>query len=411
MLTINQIIRRFGGVYEGYYGNSMLPSHRQALDALSKCRTEEMGSHHEFCNHCGYQHVLFHSCRNRSCPLCFAKRTNEWLKKQRERLLPCPYFHLVFTVPSQLRPLFRKHQKTLYPLLFQAAQESLQKLAADEKYIGGRLGILAVLHTWSGAMIYHPHLHCLVPGGGIDSEGKWRASKKNFLVPVRALSSLFRGRFLALARKALPEEDFSVGGNVKKWVVFSKSVEQKNSERVLNYLARYLHRIAITNSRILNIENDEITFRYKKSTKKGGVEWRTMRLKPMPFLGRFLQHVLPKGMAKVRYYGFLAPSNHDQLEAIGEQMEGKKTALVIEPVPEHQKQQSLMGGIPFEIESPAQQDSTKDIPFEIELPVQQDSTKGGLPGGGRPSKKRCPQCKTGYLITLDFSSPSLAEPP
>ena len=128
----------------------MLPSHRQALDALSKCCTEEMGSHQEFCNNCGSQHVLFHACRNRSCPLCFAKRTNEWLKKQRERWLPCPYFHLVFTVPSQLRPLFRKHQKTLYPLLFRAAQESLQKLAADPKYIGGRLGILAVLHTWSG---------------------------------------------------------------------------------------------------------------------------------------------------------------------------------------------------------------------------------------------------------------------
>ena len=188
-------------------------------------------------------------------------------------------FHLVFTVPSQLRPLFKKHQKTLYPLLFQAALDSLQKLAADEKYIGGRLGILAVLHTWSGAMIYHPHLHCLVAGGGIDAEGKWRASRTNFLVPVRALSSLFRGRFLALARKALPEEDFAVGGNVKQWVVFSKSVEQKNSERVLNYLARYLHRIAITNSRILNIENDEITFRYKKSMKKERSEWRTMQLK------------------------------------------------------------------------------------------------------------------------------------
>ena len=150
--------------------------------------------------------------------------------------MPTHYFHLVFTVPSQLRPLFKQHQKTLYPLLFQAAQESLQKLAADEKYIGGRLGILAVLHTWSGAMIYHPHLHCLVPGGGIDSEGKWRASRENFLVPVRALSALFRGRFLALARKALPEEDFSLGGNVERWVVFSKSVEQKNSELRLELL-------------------------------------------------------------------------------------------------------------------------------------------------------------------------------
>ena len=241
-------------------------------------------------------------------------------------------------------------------------------------------------------MIYHPHLHCLLPGGGIDSEGKWRASRENFLVPVRALSALFRGRFLALARKALPNEDFSIGGNVERWVVFSKRVERKNSERVLNYLSRYLHRIAITNSRILNIEENAITFRYKKSTKKGPSQWRTMRLKPMEFLRRFLQHVLPKGMAKVRYYGFLAPSNHEQLETIFEQLEDQKPALDIKSTPEPKTQQSLTGS----------------IPFEGELPAQQDSKGEGTWAGGFPYRKRCPQCQRGYLIALDFSSSSLA---
>lgn len=307
MPTVNQIVRQFGPEYIKKYGDSMLPSHLQAINALIHCRTEAMGFHEQVCLQCGYEHQVFHACKNRSCPLCFFKQTQIWLERQEQRLLPTHYFHVVFTLPSQLRMIIRRHQKALYPVLFHAAAESLQALAADKRYVGGQLGILTVLHTWSGAMIYHPHLHCLIPGLGITSDGGFLLSRKKYLIPVKALSAKFRGRFLELARKAVPEEDFSIGGNVKKWVVFSKPVETKNVERVLHYLGRYLHRMAISNSSILKVENNKVTFRYKTSTDKHGKsKWGTMQLDAMEFLRRFLQHVLPKGMAKVRYYGFLA---------------------------------------------------------------------------------------------------------
>ena len=307
MPTVNDVVREFGPDYLKLYGAKMLPSHLKAMAAMSDCRTEKMGSHLKTCADCAYKHRIFHSCKNRSCPLCFFKQTQDWLDIQQEGLLPTHYFHVIFTLPSQLRAVVKRHQKTLYPVLFKAAAESLQALARDERYVGGKLGIMEVLHTWSGAMIYHPHLHCLIPGVGIAENGEVVMAKKEFLVPVRALSAKFRGLFLQMAREAVPGEDFSEGGDVKKWVVFSKPVETKNLERVLNYLGRYLHRTAISNSSILNIEDDAITFRYKKSTGADGkASWGVMKLKPMEFLRRFLQHVLPKGMAKIRYYGFRA---------------------------------------------------------------------------------------------------------
>lgn len=310
MPTVNEIVRRFATAYRQHYRHGLLPSHAQAMRAIASCRTEALGSHQQQCLRCGYQHRVFHSCKNRSCPQCFFKQTQAWLKAQAERLLPVPYFHLVFTLPSELRPLLRSHQKTLYPILFRAAAQSLQALAADRRYVGGQLGITAVLHTWSGAMLYHPHLHCLVPGVGLTSTGQAVLSNPRFLVPVRALSAKFRGRFLSLARQALPNEDFSSAGAVQKWVVFSKPVASHQAHRVLNYLGRYLHRMAISNASVLRIETEQITFGYKKSTdSQGQGTWGVMQLPPLEFLRRFLQHVLPKGMAKVRYYGFLAPGN------------------------------------------------------------------------------------------------------
>lgn len=317
MPTINEIVRQFGREYLKRYGASMLPSHVAALKALTQCRTEEMGFHSQICLECGYEHRVFHSCKNRSCPQCFFQRTQEWLEVQQQRLLPVPYFHVVFTLPSQLREIVRAHQKALYPVLFRAAVESLQDLAQDERYVGGKLGLMAVLHTWSGAMVYHPHLHCLIPGVGITSQGEVVLSRKTFLIPVKALSAKFRGRFLELARKAVPEVDFSQGGNLKKWVVFSKAVETQNVQRVLEYLGRYLHRMALSNASILKIEKDKITFRYKKSTDTHGKsKWGVMQLDPMEFLRRFLQHVLPKGMAKVRYYGFMASGGKKHLAQV-----------------------------------------------------------------------------------------------
>lgn len=310
MPTINEIVRRFGPAYLDRYGSAMLPSHRVALKALSECRTEKMGSHDQVCLDCGHVQKVFHSCKNRSCPLCFHKQTQNWLQVQEKRLLPVHYFHLVFTLPSQLRRIVRRHQKVLYPVLFKAAVTSLQSLAADKRYVGGQLGIMAVLHTWGGGMVYHPHLHLFVPGCGITPEGEVHLSRKRYLVPVRALSKKFRGCFLSMARKAVPQENFSAAGDIKKWNVYAKPVKIDRTRRVLEYLGRYLHRIAISNSAIIGVNGEQITFRYKKTSRTGKRSTReTMNLHSMEFLRRFFQHVLPKGMAKIRYYGFLSSSS------------------------------------------------------------------------------------------------------
>ncbi|MGK5094442.1 transposase [Deltaproteobacteria bacterium TL4] len=310
MATINEIVRRFGPQSQKESGDKMLPSHFDAMNAIRACRTEAMGGHLKICSECSFEHLVFHSCKNRSCPLCYFKQTQEWLIKQQERLLLTHYFHIIFTLPSEFRDIVYRHQKALYPVLFKAASEALQALGEDKRYVGGKLGIIEVLHTWSGAMIFHPHLHCLVPGVGMDEEGVVHQSRENFLVPVEALSAKFRGRFLALARKAVPDEDFSKGCDVEKWVAFSNPIETNNVGKVINYLGRYLHRIALSNSNIIKIEEEGITFRYKKSQEKGKKAiWGTMTLPPMEFLRRFFQHVLPKGMAKVRYYGFMASAS------------------------------------------------------------------------------------------------------
>ena len=313
MATVNEIMSRFGGDYLHHYGMTMLPSHVKAIQALSKCRTEKMGSHEKMCLQCGHVERVYHSCRDRSCPQCFYNQTRNWLSRQEKRLLPIHYFHIIFTLPSQLRRIIRSHQKALYPILFQAAIKSLQSLAADERYVGGQLGAMAVLHTWSGAMNYHPHLHIFAPGCSLNRKGEVRVSRKQFLVPVKALSKKFRGCFLELARKAVPTADFSTGGDISQWNVFSKVVKPTKTKSVVHYLGRYLHRIAISNASILKADKEGILFRYKKATdKQGRSTFAVMKLAPMEFLRRFLQHVLPKGIVKIRYYGFLSPNSKKQ---------------------------------------------------------------------------------------------------
>ena len=226
--------------------------------------------------------------------------------------MPVPYFHLVFTLPAILREIVRKNQKAFYAILFQAAAESLAKLGMDPKYVGGQLGMLAVLHTWTRTKEYHPHLHLLVPAGGLTKDGVWRPARRKFLVPVKPLSLIFRAKFMKLARKALPDETFPQEIWGKEWVVFSKPTFKK-TKKVLNYLGRYVHRVAISNNSIIALENDHVTFRYQDSTTR---EWKTMRLAAMEFLRRFLQHVLPKGFHKVRYFGLLHPTNKVRLKRL-----------------------------------------------------------------------------------------------
>ncbi len=306
MIELAEVVRKHGSEYLEKFGDKMPHSHKRALFAITACRTEEMGGHLKECdNHCGNFEYAYHSCKNGSCPKCHGADTKRWLEKREKELLPVPYFHLVFTLPAFLREVVRSNQTALYAVLFQAAISALAKLGLDRKYIGGQLGMLAVLHTWSRAKEYHPHLHLLVPAGGLDKDGVWRPARKKYLVPVKALSPIFRAIFLKLARRALPKGAFPKEVGDQKWVVFSRPTF-KQTKKVLRYLARYVHRVAITNNSIIAMDNDHVTFRYQNATTR---EWKTMPLSAMEFLRRFLQHVLPKGFHKVRYYGFLHPTN------------------------------------------------------------------------------------------------------
>ncbi len=315
MPGVADIFRLHGARYLERFGQSILPSHRRALRDLSTCRTAALGGQLFACDHCGREHYVYHSCRNRACPTCHGKDTRDWLEARRQELLPVPYFHVVFTLPASLRDLVRRHQKTAYPILMKSAARALMKLAADPHYVGGLVGVLAVLHTWGGSLTYHPHVHCLVPGGGQTPDGPWRPARPNYLVPAPALSPLFRGILLDLLAKALPNVAIPQSARKQNWVVYCKPSVQ-GAEKVLRYLGRYVHRIAITDSRILKIDDGKVTFRYQNAKTR---QWRIMTVTGVEFLRRFLQHVLPKGVHKVRYYGLWAPSNKGRLQAIRQQ--------------------------------------------------------------------------------------------
>jgi len=313
MIELAHVVRKHGPEYLDQFGDRMPHNHKRALFAIAACRTEDMGGHLEECDRrCGHVAYAYHSCKNSSCPKCHGADTATWLAKREAELLPVPYFHLVFTLPSELRRVVRKNQNSLYGILFEAAIKALNKLGLDHNYLGGQLGMVAVLHTWTRAKEYHPHLHLLVPGGCLDHNGIWRPARKKFLVPVKALSPVFRAIFMKRARKALPAETFPQEVWNKDWVVFSRPTFKKTN-KVLTYLSRYVYRVAIANNSIIALENDHVTFRYQDVDTR---QWKTMRLPAMEFLRRFLQHVLPKGFHKVRYYGFLHPANKKTLRRL-----------------------------------------------------------------------------------------------
>jgi hypothetical protein len=306
-----------GGVYPQLHNAALLPSHRRVLRDVVACRTAALGGHVHACDHCGARQYSYHSCRNRHCPKCHGEQTQRWLDRQRARLLPCASFLLTFTLPAELRALARAHQKVVYSLLMTAAAGALLKLAADPRYLGARPGMLAVLHTWTRALLYHPHVHMLVTAGGLrDADGTWVATRRAaFLVPGRALSRLFRAKVRTGLRKAglLDQAPATVWRH--EWVVH---VQQAGTgQKVLDYLARYVFRVAIVNSRLERFTEGQVTFRYRDA-RTGALQRCT--LDAMTFLGRFLQHVLPQGFAKVRHYGLFSPSRHDLLAHAREQL-------------------------------------------------------------------------------------------
>ena len=313
MPELAEIFARYGPAYLERYGPAMLPSHRRAMQDIVACRTESMGGQVFCCNQCGRTHYVYHSCRNRSCPRCHHEQTQAWLAERSRELLPIPYFHVVFTVPDELHAGLRSRQSQLYPVLMQAAAHATLKLAADPHYVGGLVGVLAVLHTWGRTLTYHPHVHCLVTGGGVSTDTQeWRSARDNYLVPVKALSRIFRETFKELSGPML--QGLAIPPSVWQvpWVVHCEPV-RGHVDNVLNYLARYVHRIAITNNRILAIDDNQVTFKYQDTRDQ---QSKNMTVSAQEFIRRFLQHVLPQGFHKVRYYGLWAPGNRTLLRRL-----------------------------------------------------------------------------------------------
>ena len=318
MPGITDIFRTYGPSYRDRFGQSMLPSHLRTIQDITDCRTEVMGGHVFQCNHCEQLRYAYHSCKNRSCPTCHESDRKAWLEKRQQERLPVPYFHAVFTLPKELHEIIRSNQKIGYALIMEAAALSLMKLAKDSRYVGGQIGMLAVLHTWTRALVYHPHVHCLIPAGGLSPNHRyWLEARKNYLVPVRALSEIFRATFVALIRKKLPKASFPQSIWKTPWVVYCKPGHH-TADKTLAYLARYVHQTAITNSRMIKTEHGKVTFRYKDSRE---CRWKMMTLDAQEFIRRFLQHVLPHGFHKVRYYGLLSPRNRQCLDQIRRELE------------------------------------------------------------------------------------------
>ena len=306
------VFRRYG---ESYRNTHRLPaSHHKVMRAVSVCWTQELGGHLDRCDACGFERPAYNSCRNRHCPKCQPLAKARWLEKQTSELLPVGYFHLVFTLPHEFNRLILAHKKIGLGLLFKAVSETL--LEFGRTGLKGTLGIIAVLHTWDQTLKDHFHLHCLVPAGALSfDQSRWVAARKNFLFPVTALSRVFRGKFLDLLEQACDKGKIPAANNEikasrqKSWVLYAKK-PFGSPQTVLDYLGRYTHRVALSNDRILQVQNSQVTLSYRD--RKDGDRKKTITLEAQEFIRRFLLHVLPDGFMRIRHFGFLANRSKKQ---------------------------------------------------------------------------------------------------
>ena len=348
----------------------------RALSDIATCRTANMGGHINACNHCGFKQQAYNSCHNRHCPKCQFLKQEQWVDKLKGRLIPGKYFHIIFSIPHLLNPLFYINQAICYKLLFDAASEALRNAGRNPKFLGAETGAVAVLHTWGQTLSYHPHVHMLVPAGGLSEDGiEWISAPKKFFVPVKALSKMFRGILIRLLKKHLTENNLRVPDSFPGFQTLKEKLYEKNwnvyakkalggINSVLAYLGRYTHRVAISNSRLVNIENNEVTFRYKNYRKKGKQEITTISC--MEFTRRFMMHVLPKGFYKIRYYGILATANIKTKRQQAIALIGKTIWLpVLEGLTTYEVYRALMDTDPA----------------------------------------RCPKCKQGIMVEINITTP------
>jgi hypothetical protein len=328
-LEVADIFRDFGPAWRQTNAGHVSLGQLKVMSAIERCRTAALGGHVSRCENenCGYTRISYNSCRNRHCNKCQAAAAKQWLAERQAELLPVPYFHVVFTLPAAIADLAYQNKAVIYDLLFKASSETVLTIAADPKHLGARIGITAVLHTWGSTMIHHPHVHMIVPGGGISLDGsRWVSCRPRCFLPVRVFSKLFRGLLLAklfAAHKAGQLQFFSQYAHLaepkafarylaplrrRKWYVYSKR-PFGGPEAVLTYLSRYTHRVAISNRRLIAFDENGVTFKYKNYHADGRARYKVMTLATSEFIRRFLSHVLPKGFHRIRYYGLLAKSS------------------------------------------------------------------------------------------------------
>ena len=316
------VFRCFGPAFREQRGASLSSAQRHAMTAIESCRTAALGGHVEQCGDCGHQRVSFNSCRNRNCPKCQGLARAQWLEDRQAELLEVPYFHVVFTVPAEIEVIAFQNQTVVYDILFRAASETLRTIAADPKHLGAEIGFLGVLHSWGQSLTHHPHLHFLVPGGGIAPDGEsWIPCRPGFVLPVPVLSCMFRGLFLRALEKAFAAGElnfFSAHRHLHEpaafrrylapawkvnWVVYAKR-PFAGPAQVLDYVGRYTHRVAISNNRLVSMDGGQVSFQWKDY--RDDNRQKTMTLPAEEFIRRFLIHVLPNGFHRIRYYGFLS---------------------------------------------------------------------------------------------------------
>ncbi|MBC7684543.1 MAG: IS91 family transposase [Bdellovibrionales bacterium] len=391
---VADIFNRYGEAYRHAHANSMGTLQRRVMSAIELCRTAALGGHVEQCDACGHQRIAYNSCRNRHCPKCQSLARAQWLEDRQAELLPVPYFHVVFTVPQEIAALAFQNKRAVYDILFHASAEALRTIAFDPKHLGAETGCISILHSWGQNLLFHPHIHCVVPGGGISADGtRWIGCRPNFFLPVRVLSRLFRRLFLEQLQTAFdggtlrffsslaPLSDprafakYLAGTRKNEWVVYAKP-PFGGPKQVLDYLGRYTHRVAISNNRLLGIDDGKIRFRWKDywhGSAKG-----VMKLDADEFIRRFLLHVVPIGFMRIRHYGFLANRHREAKLACCRRLLDVPAPIARDPV------------------APADGDHDRDGGQDYRDRYEQ------LTGN---TLRMCPHCKKGHMVCIDVFSP------
>jgi hypothetical protein len=388
-LEVADVFRRYGETYRQTFAASLTTAQRRVMTAIEACRTAALGGHVEKCDRCDHLRNSYNSCADRHCPKCQSLARAEWIQDRQAELLSVPYFHIVFTVPEEIAAIALQNKKTVYGILFHTTAKTLQLIAADPQHLGAEIGFFAVLHSWGQNLVHHPHLHCVVPGGGVSPDGqRWISCRPDFFLPVHVLSRLFRRLFLESLQKAFDSDKLRLCASLetlndrkiftryleplkdKEWVVYAKA-PFAGPQQVLDYVGRYTHRVAISNHRLLDIEENRVRFLWKDY--RDNNQLKTMDLSVDEFIRRFLLHVLPAAFQRIRYYGFLSNRHRQQKLALCRQLLGMPAAP--NPV------------------VPEQPGDYRDLYEQLT---------------GR-SLRQCPVCREGHMVIVELLAPVFAD--